>query len=167
MPRKFLEGCCQKQALCYSQNALWKKMQCKLGFHFHVKGGRFNDIVPHASAERETGNGTQQGGSSVVGATPWRPSDFLEVQDEDQCISRCAQGFLLSFYSFFPRKRNLISSIIINFHLRNAIAYFMEAQGTDLETANSFFRKMSLCVCYNSYIFVNEHIFLMIRLSLT
>lgn len=140
-PRKLLEGCCQKQALRYSQKALWKKTQCKLGFRFQVKGGRFNNTVPHATAESEAGNGAQEGQLWRRGNACWRPSGFLEVQEEGQCISMCAQEFYFLSTSFFLRKGSLISSIILNSHLRNAMACFIEAQGTDLKTANSFFQE--------------------------
>lgn len=61
-----------------------------------------------------------------------------EPRVEAPCLSRCGQEFYF-LSTFSPRERSLISSISLNSCLRNAIAYFTEAQGTDLKSANSSF----------------------------
>lgn len=55
----------------------------------------------------------------------------------------------------------MILSISPNSCLRNAIAYFMETQGTGFKTANKvvLFKNMSLYTYCNPCLFINEHFF--------
>ena len=74
----------------------------------------------------------------------------LKAERKGPRASVCVQDF--SF--LFSKKEKPDISINPKSCLRNAIAYFTEAQGRDLKL--HLFRK-GFVIHYNSYLFINEH----------
>lgn len=111
-------------------------MQFKFRFRFYVKECRFNNVLPYETAEREAGTSIQQ--RALEGQSHLETKQLPRAQDKGfQHISTCP-GVILSFHFLFSRKENLDISISLNSCLRKSVAYFIEAQRTDLKLLTVF-----------------------------